>query len=353
MKKLIFLLLLPFTTLTQAQPPAAYYNSAAGLYGEALQAALHNIIDNHQVQSYGSLHAHFEATDKKPDNTVWDMYSDVPAGTPPYVYHFTSGDQCGNYSREGDCYNREHSWPKSWFNNQSPMNSDLFHLYPTDGYVNGKRSNFPFGEVSSATWTSKNGSKLGPCSYSGYSGTVFEPIDAYKGDFARTYFYMSTRYYHEDNGWAGSPMVNGAQLKPWALAMMMEWHQADPVSQKEIDRNNAVYEIQQNRNPFIDHPEFVANIWGDPTGLYAPEVNKNITIFPVPAKEFCIVNHNGYYNNSQVSVKLYDVAGKIHPCSLSRDGQSLQIDLSALSSGFYIALIAEDGKLPAHARILK
>lgn len=353
MKKLIFLLLLPLTVFTYGQPPAGYYNAAAGLYGETLQSTLHNIIDNHQVQSYNSLHNHFKATDSKSNNTVWDMYSDVPGGSPPYVYYFTSGDQCGNYSREGDCYNREHSWPKSWFNNQSPMNSDLFHLYPTDGYVNGKRSNFPFGEVSSASWTSKNGCKLGSNSYSGYSGTVFEPIDEYKGDFARTYFYMSTRYYHEDNGWPGSPMVNGAQLRSWALAMMIDWHEADPVSQKEIDRNNAVYEIQDNRNPFIDHPEYVANIWGDPTGISKFSVNRNIRVYPVPATDICVIDHNGFYNMDGISISVRDLTGKVYDCPYSMDEFTLQLNISSLSRGFYVVSIVEDGKSPAYARIVK
>lgn len=353
MKKLFFLLLFPLTTIAVAQIPSGYYNAAAGLYGETLQSTLHDIIDNHQVQSYNSLHTHFKVTDKKADNTVWDMYSDIPDGTPPYVYNFTSGDQCGNYSGEGDCYNREHSWPKSWFNNQSPMNSDLFHLYPTDGYVNGKRSNFPFGKVGSASWTSQNGSKLGSCSTPGYSGTVFEPLDGYKGDFARTYFYMSTRYYHEDNGWAGSPMVTGAQLKPWALAMLMQWHEADPVSQKEIDRNNAVYNIQKNRNPFIDHPEYVANIWGDPTGVSNITINRNIRVYPVPATDVCNIDHNGYYVKADVRVILSDLSGKVYNCSYSMDEFTFQVDVSSLSRGFYFVSISEDGKSSAYARIVK
>ncbi len=128
------------------------------------------------------------------------MYSDNPGGTVPYTYNLTDADQCGNYGGEGDCYNREHSWPKSWSDEDAPMYSDLFHLYPTDGYVNGRRSNYPFGDVGSASWTSMNGSKVGSCSYPGYSGTVFEPIYEYKGDFARSYFYMTVRYYNEDNG---------------------------------------------------------------------------------------------------------------------------------------------------------
>ncbi len=277
MFKLFSPLLLIFTLTGQA--PTGYYDSAEGLEGEALRSALHNIIDNHQVQSYSSLHTYFVSTDAKPDGTVWDMYSDIPGGTPPYVYHFVSSDQCGNYNSEGDCYNREHSWPKSWFNNASPMKSDLFHVYPTDGYVNGQRGNYPYGEVNSPSWTSMNGSKRGSNSYPGYSGVVFEPIDEYKGDLARTYFYMSVRYYTEDSSWDSNGMVDGADLLPWAASMLLEWHHSDPVSEKETDRNNAVYTIQNNRNPFIDHPEWADCIWGNNCGAPLPgDLNNDGTV---------------------------------------------------------------------------
>jgi len=246
-----------------AQIPSGYYASAQGLTGQPLRQALHNIIDGHSQQSYTSLWTHFQQTDKKDNGKVWDMYSDVPGGTPPYQYTFSS-DQCGNYTGEGDCYNREHSWPKSWFNDQYPAYSDLFHLYPTDGYVNSKRSNYPFGEVSNPSWTSQNGSKLGQNTHPGFTGTVFEPIDAYKGDFARTYFYMSTRYYTEDSGWGSNEMVDRSTLREGAASMLMEWHLADPVSEKELERNDAVHDIQGNRNPFIDHPEYAQQIWGAP-----------------------------------------------------------------------------------------
>jgi len=252
-----------FTTFLIADIPPGYYDDAQGLDGEPLRLALHNIIDDHIPQSYSSLYGHFQSTDAKSDGTVWDMYSDVPGGTPPYIYNFTSADQCGNYGGEGDCFNREHSWPKSWFNEGMPMNTDLFHIYPTDGYVNGMRSNHPYGEVSSTTWTSQNGSQRGNMNSYNHNGTVFEPIDEYKGDFARTYFYMSTRYYTEDSGWDNNDMVNGSNLNGWAVDMLMDWHLQDSVSQKEIDRNNAVYAIQENRNPFIDHPEWVGCVWGE------------------------------------------------------------------------------------------
>ncbi|MCF8370437.1 MAG: endonuclease [Bacteroidales bacterium] len=238
-----------------AQIPAGYYNGTENLSGTALKSALHNIIDNHSSVSYSSLWNHFQTTDKTSTNKVWDVYSDIPGSTPPYTFTFGT-DQCGNYSQEGDCYNREHSWPQSWFNENSPMVTDMFHIYPTDGYVNGQRGSYPFGEVGSASWTSQNGSKRGTCTYPGYSSICFEPIDEYKGDLARSYFYMSTRYYGEDSGWATNSAVDGAEIQPWSQNMFMEWHINDPVSTKEIDRNNAIYGIQNNRNPFIDHPEF-------------------------------------------------------------------------------------------------
>lgn len=265
----IITLIIAYQTAT-AQIPSGYYDDAIGLTGSDLKDALHIIIDDHNNQSYSSLWTHFETTDDKPNGKVWDMYSDVPGGTPPYQYDFGS-DQCGTYQQEGDCYNREHSFPGSWFNEAYPMYTDLFHLIPADGYVNGMRSNLPYGEVGSASWTSQNGSKRGSCSYPGYSGSVFEPIDEYKGDLARGYFYMATRYKDQFSSFS-SPMISGGDFSSWAINLLIDWHQADPVSQKEIDRNNAIYSIQYNRNPYIDHPEFVECVW---LGIcnYAPQIN--------------------------------------------------------------------------------
>ena len=263
---LLLLVLLSSITLF-GQAPAGYYDGANGKTGNELKNALYLIIKDHTALSYDALWTAFQYTDKKTNGKVWDMYSDIPNGTPPYEFTFTS-DQCGNYGGESDCYNREHSFPKSWFSDATPMYSDLFHLYPTDGYVNGKRSNGPFGEVSSPSWTSLNGSKVGSCSYPGYSGTVFEPIDEYKGDFARSYFYMVTRYHNLVSGWS-TDMLDGSQFPAfttWAKNMLIEWHNQDPVSQKEIDRNNVIFDdYQHNRNPFIDNPDYVELIWGSGT----------------------------------------------------------------------------------------
>lgn len=257
----LFLALACAPLLANAQPPAGYYDPAEGLTGEPLRQALHNIIDGHTTLNYNSLWSYFPQTDRKTNGTVWDMYSDVPSGTPPYTFTF-GADQCGNYDEEGDCFNREHSFPKSWFGGEvPPMHSDLHHLYPTDGYVNNKRGEFPFGEVGSADWTSDNGSKTGMNVSGGYSGTVFEPIDAYKGDFARAYFYMLTRYWGQTTSWS-SPMLQNGDLAPWAENLLLAWHVADPVSAKETARNNVVFGYQDNRNPFIDNPQWPHAIWG-------------------------------------------------------------------------------------------
>ena len=122
------------------------------------------------------------------------MYSEKPSGIDPYNYSSGSTQRCGTYSVEGDCYNREHIIPQSTFNSAAPMVSDAHFITPTDGKVNGQRSNYPHGNVATATWTSLNGGKLGSSGVSGYSGTVFEPINDFKGDIARMYFYFATRY---------------------------------------------------------------------------------------------------------------------------------------------------------------
>jgi len=246
-------------TLLSAGQPDGYYDSAEGLEGEELREALSIIISGHNAQSYGSLWEHFELTDKKSDGTVWDVYSDTPGTFPPYVYQFVS-DQCGSYTQEGDCYNREHSVPSSWFDSAAPAYTDLFHLYPVDGYVNGMRSDHPYGPVSNPTYTSQNGGKRGPCVFPGYSGTAFEPIDDFKGDLARTYFYMATRYKSTLSAW-NSSMFSQGNLSPWAAEMLLQWAATDPVDDKETARNEAVYLIQNNRNPYIDRPVFAEEVW--------------------------------------------------------------------------------------------
>ncbi|SCY64067.1 Por secretion system C-terminal sorting domain-containing protein [Flavobacterium anhuiense] len=267
MKKNYFLLLLMFTAIGFAQIPSEYYSTATGT-GYTLKTQLYNIIKGHTDNGYAGLYTTYQTSDVdnfyENDGTILDMYSENPSGTDPYTYTTGTTQRCGNYSVEGDCYNREHIIPQSVFSEQSPMVSDAHFITPTDGKVNGIRSNYPHGNVSSATYTSQNGSKLGSSAVSGYSGTVFEPINDFKGDIARMYFYFATRYENTVAGYSYA-MFNGTSNQVFTTAflnMLLAWHAQDPVSAREIARNNAVYARQNNRNPFIDHPEYVNQIWG-------------------------------------------------------------------------------------------
>ncbi len=329
-----------------AQIPTGYYDGTDGLTSTALQSKLHQIIDNHNSVSYSYIWTAVKTTDRRSDGKVWDMYSDCD---------FTFGsDQCGNYSSECDCYNREHSWPKSWFNDNSPMNTDIHHIVPTDGKVNGMRSNYPFGEVGSATYTSSNGSKLGNCNYPGYTGTVFEPIDEYKGDFARIYFYMATRYYGEDGSWQSNAMVDGAKLKPWALDMMLEWHHNDPVSTKEITRNDGIYDIQHNRNPFIDHPEFADLIW-DPTASQQDlDYEFEIDVYPVPVASKLHISFTQAEKFQGYSLCIYDLTGKMVIEPKNVQGEEFDVNTQHLKPGMYImSLLNEQSKPVYRCKITK
>ena len=301
------------TTLTGGGIPPSYYDAANALTCAPLKTALFNIISaNYTALSYtpGVWDAYqttdLHRNDLNTADIIWDMYSDNPVGAEPYTYTFDT-TQCGTYNSEADCYNREHSFPKSWFADGYPMYTDLNHLFPTDGYVNGRRSNFAYGEVSAPTWTSLNGSKLGPNTYPGFSGTVFEPRNEYKGDLARGQLYMVTRYENLVAGWVGNgnagDILSGnayPALDAWDIKLMFKWHGLDPVSQKEINRNNAVYALQGNRNPFIDHPEYVYQVW-QCTGL-----------LPVTITDFTAQKNNEFvflkwYATFETNFKKYEI----------------------------------------------
>jgi len=252
-----------------------YYDTITTQTGYTLKTALHNLINNQTPQGYSALWTFYQNysldTYYENDGSILDIYSEKPMGTDSYNYTKVT-NQCGTYKSEGGCYNREHSFPRSWFGGAvEPMNSDVHFIFATDGYVNSKRSSFPYGEVSSATFTSTNGSKLGSAITTlGYTGTVFEPIDEFKGDLARAYFYVATRYEDVIGGWQNNSIYSNAVLdgtsghvfEQWQLDMLKRWSRNDPVSQKEIDRNNNAFTHQGNRNPFVDHPEYIDAIWG-------------------------------------------------------------------------------------------
>ena len=146
----LFLATLLFSGATaSAEAPSGYYDDCENRGGKSLLEALHSTITQHTTVSYSGLWDLYHTSDVDDNGKIWDMYS---------TKRWTPGrEQCGSYSKVGDCYNREHSLPKSWFNDASPMVSDAFHIYPTDGKVNGQRSNYPFGECANGTTLPSSG----------------------------------------------------------------------------------------------------------------------------------------------------------------------------------------------------
>ena len=259
---LLALAMLVGVTATAAVP-SGYYNNAQGKSDQALMTALHKIIKGHTKRSYDQLWTDFKKTDCN-GSIIIDRYSSTQ-----FIYNT---DRCGTYSAVGDCYNREHSIPNSWWGGleTDTAYTDLHHMFPVDGFVNSKRGNHPLGDTRSGT-TYGTGI-LGSCATSGYSGTVFEVADEYKGDFARVYFYFATRYmmrmasYTSGTGNVVFTSSSYLGLTTWAINQLLAWHRNDPVSSLETTRNDAVYSLQRNRNPFVDNPELVEYIWGNMKG---------------------------------------------------------------------------------------
>ena len=281
-----FVLTITAKSVTPAASLPAYYEDLQGKSGKSLFDAVHVVAkEGYSSLGYDGLWSAYKYTDLHDNGYVWDMYSDC-------TWKSINSNHCGNYSTECDCYNREHSIPKSWYGDtKSGPGCDIFHLVPTDGKVNGVRSNYPFGEVASASYN-KHGNKLGSAksitiiggntiagnegTSVSCSGTVFEPRDEYKGDFARGYFGAMIRWagdhqtFSDDNG--GTMFSKGYTesslygFTKYGVALLMKWHRQDPVSQKEVDRNNGIQQTQGNRNPFIDYPYLAEFIWGEKAG---------------------------------------------------------------------------------------
>ncbi len=335
MQKLVFFFLI-VALGCKSQIPNGYYNSAQGQTGNALKISLYNIIKNQTVLTYNALWSAFPKSDKKANGNVWDIYSYKPIGAQPYEFIFTT-NQCGSYNSEGDCYNREHSWPQSWFNSDINPSSDLFHIYPTDGKVNGIRANYPYGNVGTINTLTQNGSKLGTCTNVGYNLTVFEPINEFKGDLARGYFYMSTRYCNEDGAWASSDATNKSNILPWQVNVLLQWHNQDPVSAKEIARNDSIYKIQNNRNPFIDNPQWADSIWK--TTIIGLKENLNFntkfSVSPNPSSNSLLLkSENNIYN---YDLKITNAYGKLVESTTIYN--ETKIDCSSWQNGVYFIVI--------------
>lgn len=263
--KLFVLALAAATGLSaSAVPPAGYYSTLNGKKGAELKTAACDVVKNFNRSGnystiYSNLRYTFQETDLYPQSQRWyDMYSDIPLYAPSFAG-----------------LNREHSFPKSWWggSQEVPAYVDLNHLYPSEAKANMAKSNYPLGEVdmSKSAYFNNGISKVG-YAVTGQGGSakyVFEPDDEFKGDFARTYFYMATVY--QNYTWAYTYMLvptgTYPTLNDWAVKLLLRWAKEDPVSQKEILRNDAVYRLQNNRNPFIDLPDLADYIWGDKKNL--------------------------------------------------------------------------------------
>jgi len=356
--KIIFFGLIACGALwASAAEPSGYYTSCEGKSGKVLLQQLEKVVGNHTTVSYDGLFDLYKTSDARPNGTVWDMYS---------TKEYSFGSKCGSYKKVGDCYNREHSFPKSWFSEAKPMYSDAFHLYPTDGKVNGQRSNYPYGECANGTTEPGSGSvralgKLGSSTFPGYSGTVFEPDDEYKGDFARSYFYMCAAYNSRFAGWS-SPMLAGNNypgFTSWAVNLLLKWHRQDPVSKKELDRQEAVYGRQHNRNPFIDHPDLAEHIWGDKkdvawhiNGIPEPElvlpvnnstVDLGTTVVGVAREGKVIVK--GTDLEANVSLSVSGAGFSVSPATVSRsqaeaaDGYAATVTFTPSGAGVYTGVL--------------
>lgn len=260
---------------------ATYYANIDGKATDSndnLRKTLCTIISNgYTTIGYSSLPNSVYAASSNPSDfyngsskTMEDIYSSYP---------YNSSQDGSSATTCGTGWNKEHTVPQSWFGKASPMVSDAHHVFPTDIRMNSCRSNYPYGENNASKYCSSYGyGHLGTSTFSGYTGQVFDPGskedcggNCYRGDIARVYFYMATRYRTTNftNGTGGTSFTytNGvADLTDYMKNLMLKWHREDPVSEKELKRNNAIYAHQKNRNPFVDYPCLVEYIWGDKKG---------------------------------------------------------------------------------------
>ena len=303
----------------------SYYSSVSGS-GRSLFNSLHTRLNKgFTTLGYDGLLDVYPYTDVNEDGTIHDYYSKTT--------HYHMGDANKNYSAEGDSFNREHSIPKSWWGgSKANQGCDVYIVVPTDGYVNNRRSNFPFGLTNGETYKSHGDyCKLGPSLISSYNSTdVFEPGDDKKGDFARIHFYALTKW---DNAWnwtqgnggstfSGSLNTNMG-LTDYALNLFLQWHSQDPVDDYERNKNDVAVQYQHNRNPYVDHPEWVNSIWG---GTYV-ELNPT-SINLRTSSDFLYVGSSMTIN---VDVAPTGANGKVSFTSLNPDIAS--VDQNGLVTG--------------------
>ncbi|MDO4190233.1 MAG: endonuclease, partial [Bacteroidales bacterium] len=312
-----------------ATPPAGYYHHADSLRTAQLKTALHEIISQVQMINYGfgknSTWWAFYNIDVKPNGEVYDMFSNnTRYYTDTTNYSAVSGMHIG------------HAVARTWWSGlMDNAGYDLFNLIPADGDTHIAKSYHPLGEVGTATFNNQK-SKIGNNTFPGFNGTAFEPDDEFKGDFARIYFYMVTMYEDMAQRWQSDMTQNNTYptLQPWAIQLLLKWHRQDPVSQKELDRNEAVYNLQGNRNPFVDYPQLVEHIWGNDTA--------NIFAFPTATQAYFItptrwdrIEFNGNYLGDTLTATIHLEGVNFNTpvqCSLLNQTQGITLSTSLFTA---------------------
>ncbi len=323
MNKHITILLLFFSFAGLAQIPDGYYDEAEGLTGNDLKSALHYIIDNHEEYSYNDLRDFIlKNTDEDPNNS-----NNV-------ILLYTGRSQAkSTFGGGANDWNREHVWAKSHgdFGNTPPAGTDAHHIRPTDASVNSSRGNLDF-DMGGTPLTEAPGCKK--------DGDSFEPRDEVKGDVARMLFYMAVRYEGGD-GVADLELVDHVNTYPnpehGKLQKLLDWHLMDPPNEFELNRHEVIFSYQENRNPFVDHPEYVELIWGDPNATVENET-LIINIYPNPVTSSLNIE---YFNGEDLKYSIISVDGKKIKEGITHSGNNT-LEINSLKQGLYLILLRND-----------
>ena len=322
--------------------PVDYYQQANNLSGDDLKEALHQIISNHVVFPYTATTTDtwdiLQLSDQDPDENN-NMILVYTGRSQDKGYR----DGSGNYSQyengngtQSNSWNREHVWPKShgFPDDSDNAYTDVHNLKPCDRSVNSSRGTKDFDN---------GGSQHSEASDCLTDSDSWEPADYIKGDIARILFYMVVRYdpgIDHDNNVFDLELVdyttpNNNDPILGKLSSLLEWHVNDPVDDFEINRNDVIFGFQENRNPFIDHPNLVNFLWGENIGMNWNE-NLNLTenqpnqpkIYPNPTTG--IINFSNNLENKIIEV--FDFKGQFLQKVLIDNSNSLKLNLP---SGIY------------------
>lgn len=319
-----------------AQIPDGYYDDAEGLSGDELKLALHNIIDNHVEFSYNDLRDFIlKNTDEDPDNSsnVILLYTGISRA---------KSDFGGNL---GD-WNREHVWAKSHgnFGTSAPAGTDAHHIRPSDVKVNSLRGHLDFD---------LGGSPVPNCPGCKRDSDSFEPPDRVKGDVARMIFYMATRY----EGGSGEPdleVVDRVNTYPnpehGKLSELLDWNTQDPPDDFEENRNDVIYyQYQENRNPFIDHPEYANAIWGNPEDV-SNSAELTIACYPNPVVTTLFIE--SAYNNP-LRYSLFCADGRLTAKGKLNVGTTA-VEMQSMTNGLYLLILTdENGRMVQQYKLIK